>query len=219
MWNKAHTYSHPLLISGLKFCSLCKAVWVEIMRSVFSAEKQNLAIHPFTLPPFPIDKPLPKLFPSGYSTLRWCSSEIKCLIDCICNGMECAKTIYNFEIVTELFSYVLLGDHRKTPKTPPVCFKCSFISDITNLLFLKPRVSNIFSGGETYQLKCLAFWGSLLLGLFFFPPTLSNLMSPPSFCFAFPAGVCCFQREYFGFPLLTCAHVSVAPCPCPFQEC
>lgn len=136
MWNKAHRYSHLLLISGLKFCSLCKAVWVEIMRSVFSAEKQNLAIDPSTLPPFPTDKPLPKLFPFASSALRWCSSEIKCLIDCIYNGMEYAETIYNFGIVTEVFSYALLGDHHKTPKTPPVCFKCSFISDITNLLFL-----------------------------------------------------------------------------------
>lgn len=81
-------------------------------------------------------------------------------------GWKTAETIYNLGIVTEVkFSYTLLGDHHKTPETLPVCFKCPFISDITNLLFLKPGFSNFFSGGETHQLKCLAFWGSLLWGL------------------------------------------------------
>lgn len=107
-------------------------------------------------------------------------------------GWKIAETISNLGIVTEVkFSYTLLGDHHKTPEILAVCFKCTFISDITNLLFLKPGFSNFFSGGETYQLKCLAFWGSLLLLLvLFFFPTLSNLMPPPpSICsFLFLAG-------------------------------
>lgn len=95
-------------------------------------------------------------------------------------GWKIAETIYNFGIVTEVkFSYALLVDHHKTPETLPVSFKRSFISDITNLLFLKPGFSNIFSGGETDELKCLAFERSLLLVLVF-SPTLGNLMPSPS---------------------------------------
>lgn len=137
-------------------------------------------------------------------------------------GWKTAETISNLGIVTEVkFSYTLLGDHHKTPETLPVCFTCPFISDITNLL--EARLLRYFFWRRDPSTEMFGILGEFAFGfvLGFFFPTLSNLMPPPSsVCsFLFLAGVCCFKRGYFGFPLLTCARVAVAPCPCPFQEC
>lgn len=131
--------------------------------------------------------------------------------------MAAMRQIYNSGIVAEVnFCYPVLDVHHKTLQIFPVCFKCSFISDITIHLFLKASFSSICSRGETKacQLKCL--WFSWFFVFFFFiSPPFSPLLPIkfllPLLPFSFSCRALLFQGGMLWFPTRNMCLVSPLP--------
>lgn len=132
--------------------------------------------------------------------------------------MAAMRQIHNLGIAAEVnFCYPLLGDRHKTPKTFPVCFKWSFLCDITIHLFLKASFLSTCSRGETKA--CQMFYGCLLvvfflnLILFHHPSPQSYWLNAASF-FCLPFSFSCralFQWAMLQVPTPNIRFVSLLP--------